>query len=375
MKVYVPLLVFASIIACSSPNSKGSEAATGGGVCDSVTADSAICPDTCSLKDAVTLAFVGDVMPGTTYPTNRLPEQDGATLFNDVKDILLRADVAAGNLEGTLVDSGRSTKDDEAYNYAFCIPTRYGRWLREAGFDFMSVANNHAFDFGAAGVVSTEKTLSANDIAFAGLCGRAESAVVERNGVRYGFCAFGHNSYTLRHANLDNVKRIIQDLREKADIVIVSFHGGAEGTKYRHLPQGEELFLEEKRGDLRRFAHFCIDSGADVVYGHGPHVVRAVELYKDHFIAYSLGNFCTPYGINITGISGYAPVLELHLKASDGTFLSGRIHSFIQQSGRGPRADKSHLAAKEISTLTATDFPHPLITVAEDGAICRRTGK
>ena len=242
----------------------------------------------------------------------------------------------------------------------------------DAGFDFMSMANNHAFDFGLDGVKSTEATLHSNGIAYSGIGGRKESAIVERNGVRYGFCAFGHNSYTLKHADLENVKRIIGNLREKADIVIVSFHGGAEGTAHKHLPQGKEMFLGENRGDLRNFAHFCIDNGADVVYGHGPHVVRAVELYKNHFIAYSLGNFCTPYGVNISGISGYAPVLQLTVNAADGTFVGGKINSFIQQRGKGPRRDPLNLVAKEIRSLTNADFSNPKLTIANDGTISKR---
>ena len=375
MNIEIPLFVFAILFACTSTNPKGNETAGKENptiaCCDTASAPSSECADTCRAKDTVTLAFVGDIMPGTTYPVSRLPEEDGATLFNDVKDILLRADVAAGNMEGALADSGCSTKGNGEYSYAFRIPTRYGRWLKEAGLDFMSVANNHTFDFGIDGVASMEKTLSDNGIAFAGIDGRTESTVVVRGGIRFGFCAFGHNSYTVRHADLDNAKRIIQELRNKADIVVVSFHGGAEGTKHSHLPFGEELFLNEKRGDLRNFAHFCIDNGADVVYGHGPHVVRAVELHKGHFIAYSLGNFCTPYGINIKGISGYAPVLELWLDTETGTFLNGRIHSFVQQYGRGPREDKNNLAAKEMAMLTVSDFPESLISIAPDGEISR----
>lgn len=318
------------------------------------------------------LAFVGDIMPGTTFPDSRLPEKDGATLFKDVDSILTAADVAAGNMEGALADEGETTKKSGKFSYSFRVPTRYGKLIADAGFDFMSMANNHAFDFGLDGVKSTEATLHSNGIAYSGIGGRKESAIVERNGIRYGFCAFGHNSYTLKHADQENVKRIIGNLREKADIVIVSFHGGAEGTAHKHLPQGKEMFLGENRGDLRNFAHFCIDNGADVVYGHGPHVVRAVELYKNHFIAYSLGNFCTPYGVNISGISGYAPVLQLTVNAADGTFVGGKINSFIQQRGKGPRRDPLNLVAKEIRSLTNADFSNPKLTIANDGTISKR---
>lgn len=383
MKALASLMIIAGIsIACTSTGTerKGSVPV---GVSDTIAAKApadkgkqapaaSMTSDRRAKDGTLNLAFVGDIMPGTTFPDSRLPEKDGATLFKDVDSILTAADVAAGNMEGALADEGETTKKGGKFSYSFRVPTRYGKLIADAGFDFMSMANNHAFDFGLDGVKSTEATLHSNGIAYSGIGGRKESAIVERNGVRYGFCAFGHNSYTLKHADQENVKRIIGNLREKADIVIVSFHGGAEGTAHKHLPQGKEMFLGENRGDLRNFAHFCIDNGADVVYGHGPHVVRAVELYKNHFIAYSLGNFCTPYGVNISGISGYAPVLQLTVNAADGTFVGGKINSFIQQRGKGPRRDPLNLVAKEIRSLTNADFSNPKLTIANDGTISKR---
>ncbi len=373
-------LIFAGLsIACTSTGTerKGSVPV---GVSDSIAAkaqhDSGK-PATSGIEgdrmpQTLTLAFVGDIMPGTTFPENRLPENDGKTLFDDVKRILSSADIAAGNMEGALADTGTTRKNPGKYCYAFRVPTRYGKLLADAGFDFMNMANNHAYDFGVDGIASTEATLKKNGIAYAGIKDRQEVAVVKRNGVRYGFCSFGQDSYTPHHLDLETVKRNINALKGKADIIIVSFHGGAEGVKYRHLPDGPENFLGENRGDLRRFAHFCIDNGADVVYGHGPHVVRAMEVYKGHFIAYSLGNFCTPYGINITGISGYAPVLQLTVNVNDGTFVSGKINSFIQQRGRGPRLDRRNIVAKEIQSLTKADISEPNITIADDGTITRK---
>lgn len=383
MKALASLMIIAGIsIACTSTGTerKGSVPV---GVSDTIAAKApadkgkqapaaSMTSDRKAKGGTLNLTFVGDIMPGTTFPDSRLPEKDGATLFKDVDSILTAADVAAGNMEGALADEGETTKKGGKFSYSFRVPTRYGKLIADAGFDFMSMANNHAFDFGLDGVKSTEATLHANGIAYSGIGGRKESAIVERNGIRYGFCAFGHNSYTLKHADLENVKRIIGNLRENADIVIVSFHGGAEGTAHKHLPQGKEMFLGENRGDLRNFAHFCIDNGADVVYGHGPHVVRAVELYKNHFIAYSLGNFCTPYGVNISGISGYAPVLQLTVNAADGTFVGGKINSFIQQRGKGPRRDPLNLVAKEIRSLTNADFSNPKLTIANDGTISKR---
>lgn len=320
------------------------------------------------IQDTLVIAMTGDIMMGTTYPQPALPPDDGKMLFKDVRRILHKADIAVGNLEGTLCDSAENKKDVSEFNYSFRTPLSFAPRLKEAGFDFLSMANNHAFDFGIEGVKSTERALRDIGIKYAGIKGRTDAAIIERNGIRYGLCAFGHNSYTLKHKELWAVKGILDSLRANADIIIVSFHGGAEGKQYSHLPYGKEEFLEEDRGSLRDFAHFCIDNGADIIYGHGPHVVRCVEVYKGKFIAYSLGNFCTPYGISITGISGYAPVIEAKVNRK-GNFLEGKIHSFIQRRGLGPRKDTTNAVASQIKRLTISDIKDSKITIGTDGTI------
>ena len=309
--------------------------------------------------------MTGDIMMGTTYPSVQLPDNDGRDIFLDTKELTEAADIAVGNLEGAITDGGHCTKGNGPNTYAFRMPTSYGHLLGEAGYDYLSLANNHANDFDTEGVEDTERVLEEQGIKFSGIEGRTESAVVERDGIRYGLCAFGHNSYTLKHKDLATVKRILDDLKKKSDVVVVSFHGGAEGRDKRHLPIGTEIFLGEDRGNLREFTHFCIDNGADVVFGHGPHVCRAMEVYKGKFIAYSLGNFCTPYGMSLTSISAYAPVVTIKIDRK-GQFLEGKIHSFIQQKGVGPRKDNSDAVAREIKELTESDIQGSPIRI--DGA-------
>ena len=316
----------------------------------------------------LTISMTGDIMMGTTFPSVMLPANEGRDLFRDAKDILTRTDLTVGNLEGAICDGGRSTKGNGPNSYSFRTPTSYGHLLKDAGFDFLSMANNHANDFGEEGICSTENVLREQDILFSGIAGRIESAVIERKGMKIGLCAFGHNSYTLKHTDLTTVGRIVDDLVSRCDLVIVSFHGGAEGRTKSHLPYGPETFLGENRGSLRELAHFCIDHGADVVYGHGPHVVRGVEVYKDRFIAYSLGNFCTPYNVSLTGISGYAPVIEITIDG-DGAFKSGKIHPCLQTRGIGPRADNTGSVVKEIRQLSLTDLPQSQAVIDLDGNI------
>ena len=319
--------------------------------------------------DTLTVAMVGDVMMGTTYPSRMLPENDGKDLFKDAKDILKNADLTVGNLEGTLCDGGQSTKGSGPNSYSFRTPTSFAPRLKEVGFDYMSMANNHANDFGQTGIESTEQCLREQGILFSGIEGRVEKCVIERGGKKIGLCAFGHNSYTLKHTDLTVVGRIVDALVKECDLVIVSFHGGAEGRSQSHLPQGSETFLGENRGSLRQLAHFCVDHGADIVYGHGPHVVRAMEVYKGRFIAYSLGNFCTPYNVSLTGISGYAPIVKIKIDKQTGAFLDGQIYPFIQTRGIGPRTDRSGAVINQLKQLSDADVPQSQAKISADGRI------
>ncbi len=319
-------------------------------------------------SDTLTIAMTGDIMMGTTFPKVELPANDGADLFKDVKYLLQHADLAVGNLEGTLCDGGTSSKGTGPNVYSFRTPTSYAPLLKDAGYDFLSMANNHARDFGIEGIESTERCLEKQGILFSGIQGRVEYAVINRKGLRIGICAFGHNSYTMKHTDLSLVKRILEDLKEKSDIIVVSFHGGAEGRSKSHLPYGKEIFLGENRGSLRDMAHFCIDNGADVVYGHGPHVVRAIEVYKGRFIDYSLGNFCTPYGMSLTGISAHAPVVKIVID-DKGRFIKGKIHSFLQIKGVGPRKDDTNEVARQIKALSEADIPASSAHIDNNGNI------
>ncbi|MCH5346617.1 MAG: CapA family protein [Muribaculaceae bacterium] len=316
-------------------------------------------------------------MMGTTFPDSvrgtHLPANGGRSLFDAVKPLLQSADFAGGNLEGTLLDGPgkrRPMTNPNTY-FVFRTPTAYVSNLVDAGYDFMGIANNHINDFGAPGRTSTVQTLRNAGIAVAGLKKVCETAIVERNGVKYGVAQVGHGGNNVSINDLDEVRRVVKELKQKADIVILSFHGGAEGSKHSHVPRAVEYFVGERRGDVVAVAHAAIDAGADVVFGHGPHVVRAAELYKDRIIFYSLGNFCTPYRINIKGINGYAPIAIVQLDR-DGCFVKGKIHSFIQQSGAGPRLDPNNLAAKQIATLTAQDFPNTPLAISPDGTITLR---
>lgn len=334
--------------------------------------DSIVQPVPMPQQKPLTFAFTGDIMMGTTYPTNYLPPNDGADIFSQVTEIIKGADLAAGNLEGTLLDGPGQVKkcSDPSICYAFKMPERYAGHLVNAGYDFVGIANNHINDFGPDGLASTQKTLSNNGILYAGLRESCPVAIKEIDGRKVGFAAFGHNRGTLSILNFDEVKNTVKGLKDECDIVVVSFHGGGEGAKFTHVPHATETCFGENRGNVEAFAHAAIDAGADVVYGHGPHVTRALELYKDHLIMYSLGNFCTPYRVNLKGINGHAPVVTVTLNP-DGTFAEGKIHSFIQTTGKGPQKDETNSVAKNMRALSLADFPNSPLKISDSGELSK----
>jgi len=152
------------------------------------------------------------------------------------------------------------------------------------------------------------------------------------------------------------------------DIVVVSFHGGAEGVDVTNLPFAEEEYYGEPRGDVVLFARRMVDAGADLLIGHGPHVVRAAERYRERLIAYSLGNFATYYGISVAGIKGIAPILIATLDG-DGRFIEGEVVSTVQIRPDGPGIDEKHRALNLMRGLSIEDFGNPGLRFLPDGKI------
>jgi hypothetical protein len=319
----------------------------------------------------ISFVGVGDIMLGTTWPEGmQLPANDGADLLTEVTPILSKPDIAFGNLEGPMLEGGKSTKcgTRSANCFAFRVPTRYGKHLKSAGFDVMSLANNHAFDFGSYGMESTQKTLDELGIAHSGPAGDIANLTV--NGKKVSLIAFATNPVSYNLNDIETAKRAVSEAKTKAkaDIVIVSFHGGAEGEDHQNVPKGREFFLGEDRGDLRKFTHAVVDAGADLVIGHGPHVVRGMEVYKEHLIAYSLGNFATYGAFNLTGAKGLSLMLEVNLD-SNGKFLNGKIHPLKQEKPGGPKFDSEKKIIPVVKALSEQDFSSSAVKVSEDGTI------
>ncbi|MFN7116207.1 MAG: CapA family protein [Saprospiraceae bacterium] len=327
-----------------------------------------------SLPAIFTVIGVGDMMLGTNYPSPvYLPPNDGKDLLKEVIDTLLNADVTFGNLEGTLFDEGGKPKTcrDSTICYVFRTPAKYVDRFVEAGFDVLSIANNHSGDFGAEGRTQTKANLQQAGIAYAGLINTDETVIFERNGLKFGLAAFAPNGGTCDIRNIPRAQEIVQQLATQVDVVIVSFHGGAEGPKNQHVTKEIETFYGENRGNVYEFAHAVIDAGADIVFGHGPHITRAIELYNDRFIAYSLGNFCTYGRFNLIGLPGVAPIIKLEINR-EGAFLSGRITPIYQQKTHGPKIDPQKRAIKLIQELTKADFPDTPLIISANGKITKK---
>ncbi len=318
----------------------------------------------------ITVAAVGDIMMGSTYPDVKLPPNDGAGIFDSVKPFLANSDVVFGNLEGPLFDGEAppKCKSPSKTCYAFKTPTRYVRYLKDAGFTVLGIANNHANDFGPAGLSSTLSTLRQAGIQ---PTGGSSLAVVMVGQKRVALAGFSYKTSPHSHSILDiaEAKRTVRELKQAHDLVIVSFHGGAEGKGALRIPAGREVFLGEDRGDVKAFARAVIDAGAAMVIGHGPHVVRALEVYKGKLIAYSLGNFLTYERFNIEGASGRSFVLQARLDADTGDFAGGKLVSVRLVNEGIPEPDPEHQAAGLALRLTQQDIASPGITISSDGIV------
>lgn len=296
----------------------------------------------------IVIRAVGDVVLGSDYPERRLPTASDKQRMAALRLELRHADIVVGNLEGVLSDKGPARKDvSKAGFFTFRMPTSYATTLRAMGFDVMSLANNHSMDFGAQGLESTLGALRANGIAPMGVPG-AERATLK---IRNTTVAFLNYSYLPAFALLSDGERIradIQQARTAADLVVVTVHGGKEGTSAIGTPHGDEYFMHEYRGDLLKFAHLAIDAGASAVFGHGPHVVRPYEMYRDKPIFYSLGNFVGYRSLSTQGKLANSIVAEVRFSPQGQLLGAGIIPLRLDHSGI-PAVDYS---ADNLQTLS-----------------------
>ena len=305
----------------------------------------------------IRVAAVGDIMMGTTFPEEILPPEDGATLFRAAMPLLSGYDIVFGNLEGPLTDVEKSPKCPNPQRkgrpcFAFRTPPRYVEHLLSAGFNALNVANNHSLDFGMEGL---DNTLAALDNAGIRAIGGERVAVFTEAGKRIAVAGFSYSlptRYVHPLLDPDRAREIVVGLKAENDVVVVSFHGGAEGKAALRVADAEEEFLGEKRGNVVRFARAAVDAGADLVLGHGPHVPRALEIYRGKLIAYSLGNFATYSFFNLKEESGIGYVLQAELSPETGDVVRFRTPSLALRDLGIPHPDPSGRAEKLLRKLS-----------------------
>jgi len=248
-----------------------------------------------SLK--VNLAAVGDIMLARTVG-KQVQIQGPEVVFAGVQSILDSADVLIGNLECALTEGGET----QPKSYTFAAPPETARALALAGFDVLSLANNHAMDYGSQGMFDTRDNLGQYGIASVGAGANAAVAhapiILERNGLRLAFLAYvdvpkeisGFDTRTwiatasqpgIAWADPDQMKKDVVAAKQQADLVIVLLHAGNEVTS----------IIPNISSEQRLEAHAAIDAGAALVVGSHPHVLQQIESYHGGLIAYSLGNF------------------------------------------------------------------------------------
>jgi hypothetical protein len=317
----------------------------------------------------VTIGWVGDITPGSRYG---LPADGGRALFRHVRRALHEPDLMAANLEGTLSVGGASKCGAGAPNcYAFQAPPASARALHDAGVDLVNLANNHAFDYGEPGRTQTLGALTAGHVAFTGLPGNVR--VLERRRIRVAFVGFSTYRWAPSMDDPETVRALVGQADAIADVIVVLFHAGAEGAAQTAVPHGREWAFGEDRGDSRAFAHLAIDSGADLVLGSGPHVVRGLETYRGRLIAYSLGNFAGTGNFATVGTLSISALLTIRVDRQ-GKLRNGWWRGMALDATGAPRPDRG-ASRTMVAALSARDFGAAAPRLLRSGRILPPAGR
>ncbi|PWV55724.1 CapA family protein [Chitinophaga sp. S165] len=309
-----------------------------------------------TLPDTISFSIVGDMMVGSSYPAaSFLPTEEEGNILQYAMPLLQQTDLRIGNLESAISDSAKVFKNcGSSQCFAFRTPYKCAMWYKEAGFEYLNLANNHSYDFGMKGVNHTLAFLDSVNIKTSGVPQHRFDTLTIR-GTRIGFVSFAPHSNCLNMNDDTLVKATIAEVRPLCELLVVFFHGGGEGSGRTHTPKGREFFLGQNRGDVRHFSHMCINEGADLVIGSGPHVVRGMERYKGKLIAYSLGNFATYHQFNLKYPNNIAPLLQVKI-TSEGNLVEHKVFSFLQEGEGIPKPDTTLKAFKMIRSLSVEDF-------------------
>jgi hypothetical protein len=319
-------------------------------------------------NEKITLSATGDIIMGSA--PNRLPANGGAGFFDSVR-AGLKSDLVMGNLEQPITDDTGASKcgsPARANCFAFRSPPSYARHLKDAGFELMNTANNHSKDFGTAGYRNTVTALTNAGLKYTGA--EDQITVVPVQGIKVAVIGFSPYAGANNLNDLGHSREIVQQAKQQADLVVVQVHMGAEGSDKGHVKPGSEIFFGENRGDPIAFSHAVIDAGADVVIGHGPHVLRGMQFYKGKLIAYSLGNFAGGgKTLSSNGVLKYAGILHVSL-TRDATYAGGEFLSTYMNSAGVPTRDTANERGRSlVAELSADDFGKTAARIGKDGSI------
>jgi len=297
----------------------------------------------------ITMRFVGDLVLGNSHLVDNIPAEWDAMYFGKVGAYLKNTDLTLGNLEGALTNYSKTLKvTGTGRSYAFRFPPRYAKLLKDTGFTALNVANNHARDFGEQGFADTGDNLRQAGIAVVGLKG--QFATLQVKGLRVALVGFGFYPHQNMVQDLATASQLIAQAKAQSDYVVVTFHGGAEGDDAVFHGNSNEIFLGEDRGNAVAFSRAVIDAGADLVVGHGPHVLRAIECYQGRPIFHSLGNFVGVGGLSIRSMAAMTAIGGVQL-GPKGELLGVEFLPLRFSERKVPQADEREDASHLVNWL------------------------
>lgn len=319
------------------------------------------------------IGAMGDLVFSGDTDANRRGLREAAALAE-------QSDFVFANLEGVITSHEVAAKPYvPGRSYAFRFPVATAGLLRDSGVHAVTIANNHSNDYGAQGFADSRQHLGAAGI---GMTGQRDHVLyIERGGKRIALVAFGFYSRFNDINDIPAAVALVKRARAQVDLVVVTFHAGAEGAVAALLGDETELFMGERRGNPRAFSRAVIDAGADLVVGHGPHVLRAVECMGGKPVVHSLGNFVSAGGLNTRGLAGLTAYLEV-VFSGEGGVRGLRLVPMTFSASRYPVVDGKEQSALRLVNRLAdrgkglVDFRPVRFPVAgDDGAFDRWLGQ
>lgn len=323
-----------------------------------------ICSFTLFAQKSVKLSFVGkiDISHLTTTKVKQT-EESTHNIFSNISPILKNSQftmASLGTIHRSIQQNKFGTKTTDSRNIEIF------KGLYNNHLNFLNLSTIQVTPDGLENILSACADIKQTSINFVGITPLYESTIYEHDGITYGVASFGMNPYTPSANDTVAIKQLITSLDSKCDIVVVAFNlSNNQKLNVANTPT-EKLGNHIKRA--RKFAHTCIDSGADIVIGNGYPTILPVELYLDRLIIYGLGSFYTR-PTNIQNAERlYSPVIDVEMY-SDGLFKEAQIHSFKKDGISAPIADNAMHSVKTIKRLSQEYVNDSVLSIEDNGKI------